>query len=324
MLATQTASMLLAFALAYLVLAGMVTVWHIIVIAFLNGVVNALNTPVRQTIVSDLVPRQDLMNAIAINSAQFQTSRMLGPALAGVIVAAVGPGWCFFINGLSFLAVIAALLAMDVPPLPPGRRSESMWRNLTAGLRYMRAEPTILMLLGLAAVPSLFGMPYMALMPAFAESELNVGAQGLGLLMSAAGLGAVAGALGVASLGKGISRGQLMLSAVLSFGFFLALFGASHWFPLSLLVLVGVGASSMIYNALNQTFLQTQAADHMRGRVMSILTLTTFGLQPFGALLAGAAGDAVGSSLVVLGGGLVCALFALAVLARYPAIRRLG
>lgn len=324
MVGTQTGSMVLAFALAYLTLSGAVTVWHIMVISFLNGVVNSLNAPVRQSIVSDLVSKEDLMNAIAMNSAQFQASRMLGPALAGAIVALVGPGWCFFINGLSFLAVIWALLAMQVPPLPPGRRRASMWRNLAEGLGYVRGEPRIFSLLLLAAVPALFAMPYQALMPAFAESVLGVGAQGLGLLMSASGLGALIGALAVASIGKSFPRGRLMLGAVVGFGVCLVAFASSHWFALSLVLLVGVGISSMAYNALNQTFLQTLAEDEMRGRVLSVLTLTTFGLQPFGQLGAGTVAQALGPSDAVLLGGLICIAFSLWSFARRPAIRQLA
>ncbi|MCL4465195.1 MAG: MFS transporter, partial [Chloroflexi bacterium] len=199
MVVTQTASMVLAFVLSYLTLSGTVQVWHIAVIAFLNGIVFSLNTPVRQSIISDLVPRNDLTNAIALGSFQFQTSRMVGPALAGIIVAAFGPGWCFFINGASFLAVIWALLAMQVPPQANARR-QSLWRNMLEGLRYVRTSPIIVTLVGLAVVPSLLALPYTTLMPAFASSVLNVGPEGYGLLMSSSGLGAVVGALSVASL----------------------------------------------------------------------------------------------------------------------------
>ncbi|MDO8671490.1 MAG: MFS transporter [Dehalococcoidia bacterium] len=323
MMATQTGSMLLAFVLASLTLTGITTVWHIMVIAFLNGAVNALNTPVRQTIISDLVSKEDLTNAIAIGSAQFQTSRMLGPAIAGAIIALVGPGWCFFINGLSFLVVIAALFKLKVPPLKAGRARVSMWRNMRDGLGYIRSEPTILSLLALAAIPSIFGMPYIALMPAFASSVLHVGPHGLGLLMSAAGLGAVCGALAVASLQRGSRRGRLMLGAIVSFGLCLAAFAVSHVFVFSFVFLIGVGISSMTYNSLNQSFLQSLADDEMRGRVMSLLTLTTFGMQPFGQLGAGALANYAGPSFAVLLGGVVCVLFALLMLAKRPTIRRL-
>ncbi len=322
MVVTQTASMVLAFVLSYLTLSGTVQVWHIAVIAFLNGIVFSLNTPVRQSIISDLVPRNDLTNAIALGSFQFQTSRMVGPALAGIIVAAFGPGWCFFINGASFLAVIWALLAMQVPPQANARR-QSLWRNMLEGLRYVRTSPIIVTLVGLAVVPSLLALPYTTLMPAFASSVLNVGPEGYGLLMSSSGLGAVVGALSVASLGKGTQRGRLMLGSVAVLGASLVVFGLSHLFLLSLLVLVITGATSMAYSSLNQTYLQTLAADEMRGRVMSLLTVATFGVQPLGTLAMGTIGEYIGESPAVFGGGLICLLYALWLMATNPRVRSL-
>lgn len=323
MIFTQAGAMITALLLAYLTISGQVTVWHILAIAFIAGVVNALNVPIRQTIISDLVPRDALLNAIALNSAQFQTSRTLGPAVAGLIVAAVGPGWCFFINGLSFLAVIGALVAMKLPPLEPVQRKTSMRKNLADGIRYVRRDPVILSLVGLATVPSFFGMPYSQLMPAFASSVLHVGAEGLGFLMSCAGLGALVGALAVASLGKGAPRGLLLLGAIIAFGSALAVFAGSQLFAVSALMLVMVGTSSMAYNALNQTFLQTLSEDAMRGRVMSILTVATFGLQPLGTLILGSAASVVGPQLAVVTGGLVCAAFAFWMLATKPELKRL-
>ncbi len=323
MIFTQTGAMITAFLLAYLTISGIVTVWHIVAIAFVAGIVNALNTPVRQSIISDLVPKEALLNAIALNSAQFQASRTLGPAVAGLIVAAVGPGWCFFINGLSYLAVIWALVAMKLPPLVAVQRKSSMGRNLVEGISYVRRDPIILGLVGLATVPSFFGMPYSQLMPAFASSVLGVGAEGLGFLMSCAGLGALLGALSVASLGKGAPRGLLLLLAIITFGSALAVFAGSQIFVLSALMLIIVGSASMAYSALNQTFLQTLSEDAMRGRVMSMLTVATFGLQPMETLLIGSVAAVTGPQAAVIGGGLVCALFALWMLATWPALRML-
>jgi predicted MFS family arabinose efflux permease len=264
-----------------------------------------------------------LSNAIAVISAQFQTSRMLGPAVAGVLVAAFGPGWCFLINGLSFLLVIAALLAMRLPPMSPRSRRSSIASNVLGGIQYVRGEPTIKLLVGLAAIPSLFAMPYQAIMPAFASSVLGVGASGLGLLMSAAGLGALIGALGVASLPREAPRGRTMILSLLSFGVCLVAFAASRTFALSLLMLVGVGISSMAFNALDQTYLQTLADDEMRGRVMSLLTLTTFGLQPFGQLEMGALATALDPSAAVIVGGSVCAVLAATTLVRRSSVVQL-
>jgi MFS family permease len=188
---------------------------------------------------------------------------------------------------------------------------------------YVRGNGTLLALLSLAVVPSLFAMPYQALMPIFASDVLGTDARGLGLLGSASGLGAVVGALSVASLGKGAARGRLMLAAITAFGLGLILFSLSRSMMASLLILVGVGVASMAYNALNQSFIQMHAADEMRGRVMSLLTLTTFGLQPFGQLGIGTAAQLLGPSAAVLASGAVCAALALWMFIRRPAIRQL-
>ena len=191
--------------------------------------------------------------------------------------------------------MIGALLAMKLPPLAPRqRRSVAAAATSMGGLTYVRGEPVILLLVGLAAIPSLFAMPYQSMMPAFASAVLGVGADGLGLLMSASGLGALVGALGVASLRQGAPRGRLMVLALLVLGVTLVAFAGSHSLVLASAMLVGVGISSMAYNALNQTYLQTLASDEMRGRVMSLLTLTTFGFQPFGQLEMGSVAEFLG------------------------------
>jgi MFS family permease len=319
---TQAGMMILAFALAFLTLRGVVTIGHIIVIALLNGTVNAFNTPVRQSIISDLVSKEDLQNAVAINSTQFQLSRSLGPALAGGTLAAVGPGWCFFINGMSFVAVIWTLVVMDVPPLPPRRRSSTL-QSIKDAFAYVRSEPSILALLLVAAVPSIFGMPYQQMLPAFSESVLRAGPAGLGVLQSAAGLGAVVGSLVIASLGKKRLGGGALIAAVMLLGFSLEAYGLSRIFALSSIFLFVVGFASMAYNALNQTFLQKQISDEMRGRVLSLLTLTTFGLQPFGAMQAGAISAWLGPQMAMVLGGCVCILGVLFISQRWPQVRAL-
>jgi MFS family permease len=311
MVFTQTGMMVLAFALAGLTFARVVTVWHIMAIGFLNGVVNAFNAPVRQSLIADLVPRRDLQNAIALNSAQFQSSRILGPTLAGLTLAAVGPAWCFFLNGVSFLAVIAALLLLVVPSLPP-RHPQSVLSNVAEGLRYVWKEPTIFALLMVAAIPALFGQPYQPMLPAVVSNVLHAGATGLGLLESAAGAGAVIGALIVASLARTKRRGRIQLYMLALFGLALVLFSQSRWLGVSIALVFVVGMASMAYNSLNQTFLHSLVDDEMRGRVMSLLTLTTLGLQPMGALQAGAMGQRFGVSWALLVGGIVCILVSFA------------
>ncbi|MGH2460274.1 MAG: MFS transporter [Chloroflexota bacterium] len=305
MVFTQIGMMVLALLLAALTFAHVVTVWHIMVISFLSGVVNAFNAPVRQSLIADLVPRSDLQNAIALNSAQFQSSRILGPALAGVTLALVGPAWCFFVNGASFLAVIAALFLVVVPPLP-ARRPQSMLRNVGEGLRYVWKQPTIFALLMVAAIPGLFGQPYQPMLPSVVSNVLHTGATGLGFLESSAGAGALIGALIVASLSRSKRRGRMQLAMLTLFGVALVLFSQSHWMLASMAMVFVVGLASMAYNSLNQTFLQSLVDDEMRGRVMSLLTLATLGLQPLGALQAGVIGQRFGISTALLIGGIVC------------------
>jgi MFS family permease len=324
MIATQSGAMALAFLLSYLALSGQITVTHIIAVSFLSGVVNALNTPVRMGIVSDLVSRENLMNAVALNSAQFQASRMVGPAIAGALIAVVGPGWCFFANGLSFLAVIGALAAMKVPPLAQSAGRGSVWANLKEGVIYVRSSPTIAALISLAVIPSLFAMPYQSQMPAFAESVLGVGAHGLGLLMSAAGLGALVGALGVATFLRGSPPGKVLMGAAALFGIGLVTFSVSRSFELSLALLICVGLTTMVYNSLMQTSLQMLSEDRMRGRVLSLLSISTFGVMPLGQLLIGSVAELTNAPIAVGIGGALCALFALWMFVRNRAIRGLG
>jgi MFS family permease len=323
MLYTQTASLVLAFALAALTLAGVVTVVDIMVIAFLSGLVNAINTPVRQGIVSDLVPRSDLQNAIAVNSAQFQTSRLLGPALAGMVVARFGGGWAFFINGLSFLAVIVSLLLLKLPPWSPPLKKTSVWQSAREGVSFVFRHEVLGTLVLIAAVPALFAFSYQSMMPVFAQTVLGVGAQGLGGLLSATGAGALVGALTVASLSNFRHRGLLQLGSAIVFGAMLVAFSFSRHLPLSVALLVVGSACSMMFSSLNQTFLQSLAPDAMRGRVLSVLTLTTFGVMPMGSMLAGVVAQNWGAPVAVGIGGALSALFAVGVLVLRPVVRRL-
>jgi MFS family permease len=324
MLATQTVQMLLAFLLAALTLTGLVRVEHVMLIAFLSGLVNAINTPVRQGIISDLVPRHDLQNAVAVNSAQFQTSQLLGPAIAGLVVAGAGPGWAFLLNGLSFVAVIFSLLRLKLPPWQPPARKLTVWQSAREGISFVFRHEVLGTLVLIAAIPATFGRPgTQSLMPVFAESVLHVGAQGLGLLMSATGAGALCGALLAASLGSFKRRGLLQLVMGASYGVALMLFAGSRRLDLSLVLLFVASACSMIFSSINQTYLQLLAPDEMRGRILSVLTLTTFGLMPLGSMLAGAAADHLGAAAVVAAGGAICAVFALFILVTRPRLRLL-
>jgi len=306
LMTTQALSMLLAFALAGLTLTQVVVVWQVMLLAALLGLVNAIDIPTRQAFVYDLVGRADIVNAVALNSTMFNSARVVGPAVAGLLVAAVGEGWCFFLNGVSFLAVIGSLAAIRAArvALPP--HTGSQLARLTAGFRYARHNRPVLVLLLLVALNSFMGMPYSVLMPIFSERILHAGARGLGLLMGAAGLGALLGAIslalreGLSGLGRWITVGNAV------FGVFLILFALSRTFWLSAALLMPVGAAMIVVLAAANTLLQSMVPDELRGRVMALYSMVFMGMAPFGALAAGWIAERSGAPLAVALGGGAC------------------
>jgi MFS family permease len=304
--ATQVASMLLAFALATLTLSGWVRVWHIPVLAALLGVVNAFDVPTRQAFVVDMVGKDDLVNAIALNSSMFNGARILGPSLAGVLVASLGEGWCFFANAVSYLAVIVGLMMMRLETQPRRRLTESTLARIAAGFAFVwQARPirTLLVLMGLV---SLVGMPYSVLMPIFADRILHGGPKALGLLMGAAGVGALIGALALASRRgvRGLERWIALSTA--GFGVSLILFALSRSFWLSAALLTPVGFCMIGQLASSNTLIQTMVPDDLRGRVMSVYSMMLIGMAPFGSLLAGLLAQHLGAPATVAVGGAVC------------------
>jgi MFS family permease len=320
-IATQAASMALAFVLAALTLTGRIEVWHIFVIASLLGVVNAFDIPARQAFVVEMVGRADLINAIALNSSMFNGARIVGPAVAGVLVAAIGEGWCFFANAASYVAVIASLLRMDVkaPVRPTGG---SMGSRIAEGFAYARRTAPVRALLVLLGVVSFVGMPYAVLMPVFADRILHGGASGLGLLMGSSGIGALAGALTLAARQRISGLGRVVAFAAAAFGLCLVLFSLSRVFWLSAALLVPVGFFMMLQMASSNTLIQSMVPDHLRGRVMSIYSMMFMGMAPFGALFAGTVAERLGAPMTVALGGAASivagGLFAL----QLPALRR--
>ena len=319
--ATQTSAMLLAFALAFLTLSGKVQVWHIFVLSALLGSVNAFDIPARQSFIVEMVGKADLMNAIALNSSMFNASRVLGPAIAGILVASIGEGWCFFGNAVSYVAVIIGLLAMRVPRRAVAAHQKSPLANVIEGFRWVVHNRAVHALLLLLAVVSLAGIPYTVLMPIFADRILHRGARALGVLMGAAGIGALSGALILASRTqlKGLNR-WVGLSAM-SFGALLVAFGYSRIYPLSAILLVFIGFSVMIENGSSNTLIQSMVPDHLRGRVMSVYSMMFMGMAPIGSLIAGAAADRVGAPVTVAAGGTLCAACAAVFLAFLDRIR---
>jgi MFS family permease len=320
---TQSGAMLLAFVLAALTFAGVVRVWHIVLLAAGLGVVNAFDAPARQAFVVDLVGRVDLPNAIALNSLMFNSARVIGPGLGGLLLAAVGAGWCFTINGLSFLAVLVSLLAMHMPLHRPAPTRQSPRRQLGQGIQYLRSEPTLSGILWLSLCFSVFGMAYFSMLPAFVERELDQGPAVYGWIMAATGLGAVTGALLIATNRGRMSRGRWLMAANLMFPPILAVFAFSGNVSASFILALGLGFGFMSQFTMMNTLLQTRVDDRLRGRVMSLYALTFFGFAPFGNLAIGALSERIGLSYAIALFATINLLLALAIHHKVPEIRSL-
>jgi MFS family permease len=282
--------------------------------------VNAFDIPARQAFVVEMVGQQDLINAIALNSAMVNGARILGPAVAGITVAAIGEGWCFFANAVSYIAVIVGLLLMTVTPRPRGSRQSGL-QSLVEGFHWVARTGPILALLLLLGLVSLTGMPYVVLMPIFAAKVLHSGARGLGLLMGAAGVGALMGTMALAARHGVRGLGRWVMFAAMGFGASLILFSMSHWFWLSVLLILPAGFALILQMASSNTLIQTMVPDELRGRVMAVYSMMFMGMAPFGALLSGAIAQHVGAPLTVRLGGIISlaggAVFAL----RWPGLR---
>ena len=316
-IATQSASMLLSLVMALLILSGHIQLWHIVVAALLLGVVNAFDIPARQVFVAQTVERTDLMNAIALNSSTFNGARIVGPAVAGVLVATVGEGWCFLINGLSYLAVLAGLLAMRLDEAHTRIRPADD-ASILEGFRFiLDASPVrdLLLLLGLI---SLLGMPYGVLMPIFADQILHGGPKALGILMGTSGLGALVGALSLALRRSPKGLGTLIAACAAGFGAALMVFSLSRSFPLSVLLLLPVGFTLMVQMASTNTLIQMMIPDALRGRVMSVYSMMFMGMAPLGALMGGTLAHRLGAPLAVALGGCGCLAAGLVFAFRLP------
>ena len=305
-IATQTASMVLAFILAGLTLTNVVRVPHILILASLLGVVNAFDIPGRQAFLVEMVGREDLMNAIALNSSMFNGARIIGPAVAGVLVAKIGEGWCFFANGVSYIAVIIGLLLMRIDSTKRTRSKGSPLENIIEGFQFVRSTAPIRALLMLLGLVSLVGMPYTVLMPIFADRILHGGARGLGILMGATGVGALLGALTLAFKSSVRGLGRWVAAACGGFGVSLFLFSLSRHFWLSAALLLPVGFSMMLQMACSNTMIQAMVPDQLRGRVMAVYSMMFMGMAPFGAVLGGALADRLGAPVTVAIGAVAC------------------
>jgi len=323
MIITQTAMMILAFILAGLTFLHVIQPWHIIVLAFFSGVTNAFDAPARQAIVQDLVPDEDMTNAIALNATMFNAATALSPALGGLTYALFGPGWCFTINGLSFLAIIAALAVMKMTPFEAKAEQNSVLTDLKEGIRYVATQPMIRTIISLVGVFSLFGLAFATLVPAWAVNILGGNAATNGLLLSSRGLGALVGALMIASLGRFTFRGKLLSFGALAFPALLFVFSLMRVLPLSLIVLFCIGFSQILVLNLANSTVQTLTPGSLRGRVMGIYTFTFFGLMPIGALFIGGMAGKLGEPSAITINVVILAIYSGLVWIFMPKLHRL-
>jgi MFS family permease len=324
LVATQGAGAILAGILAILTTTGTIQLWHVLVIALLAGSAQAFGMPAFQAVVSTIVDRNAIGNAIALNSAQFNLGRILGPAVAGIAIAIGGLALAFWANALSFVivAVVVALLPIR-SPAALARVEASMWSNLVDGIDYLRRERLIRVLVLLAAVPALFVLNYLVLMPVYARDVLQIGAPGLGILTAGVGVGALTGALAVAVLRPSGGSGALLLLGLTVSSTALIVFAVSRWLPLSLIALAVLGAAQVAYYATTNTLIQILVPARLRGRVMSLYILTSLGVIPFGNLLAGLVAQRFGPTMALAGGGLLTLVAVGAVAIAFPDLRRL-
>ena len=320
-IATQASSMILASILCYLTLTKRVTVIDVIALAALMGCVNAFDIPARQAFLVDMVGRGDLMNAIALNSSMFNGARIVGPAVAGILVASIGEGWCFFANAVSYIAVIAGLLLMKIERTNTAPREGSPIEHIKEGFRFVRHTAPIRAILLLLGLVSLVGMPYSVLMPVFATKILHGNASTLGVLMGATGVGALIGALLLASRTELRGLGRFVFISCAGFGGSLIIFSFSHWYTLSVLLLVPVGFCMMVQMASSNTLIQAMVPDALRGRTMAVYSMMFMGMAPLGSLFAGGAADRIGAPWTVALGGAVAVLGAMAFARHLPKIR---
>ena len=321
---TQTLAMIQAFILAILDLTGMIDVWHLIILILFLGFVNAFDAPARQAFVVDMVEKkEDLSNAIALNSFLFNGARLVGPSIGGIVISILGEGLCFLLNGLSFLAVIVALLAMKTTFKKKEIQRTRVWHGLKEGFTYAFGFAPIRFILFLLGLVSLVGMPYTVLMPIFAKDILHGGPHTLGFLMAASGMGAVAGAIFLASRKSVLGLGRIIVAASIIFGSGLITFSLSHVLWLSLFLLVFTGFGMMVQMASSNTILQTIVEDDKRGRVMSFFTMSFMGMAPFGSLLAGSLASKIGAPNTLIIGGVLCILGSFMFAKKLPLIREM-
>lgn len=320
----QSSMMVLAFILAALVFTDLVQPWHILVLAFLLGICNAFDAPIRQSFVLDLVDdRRDLTNAIALNATMFTSAVVVGPAIGGLVYDWAGPEWCFTINGISFLAVIAALSLMNLPAFISTSVERDIWRDLKAGVIYTVNHPKIRMLIINLGITGMLLFGVITLIPAWAVSILGGDARTNGLLLSARGLGSLSAALMLASLGRFGYRGRLLTLAGFVMPVLMFIFAWVRWLPLSMTIMVGIGWSFIAVANNSNALVQSLSRDEFRGRVMGVYTLVFFGASPIGSFMAGTLAARIGEPSTVILSALLLLIYAGLVWTLSPGFRRL-
>jgi MFS family permease len=302
---------------------GHLTIGWLLALALLNGTVNALDIPARQSTIVELVSRDDLPSAIALNSSGFNLARIIGPGIAAAIIAAFGIAWCFAVNALSYLAVLIGLLRIRLPPRAVAPTAVSPLEGLRQGLAYLTRTRTVGVLIRMVAVYSVFGIPYLVVMPVIARDVLHSDATGYSGLLTAVGIGGFSGALALAAVAPRLARGRLLEYAAYAFPLLLIAFSLSRWMALSAALLLGIGFTMILNNALTNGLIQTIVPDELRGRVMSAYTWVFVGLGPIGAMVAGSLASALGAPWSVGLGAVVTLLYAVWTFTRHPEMRRL-
>jgi MFS family permease len=323
LIVTQIAAMVQAFILAFLYLNGTIQVWQIVALSVFLGIVNAFDVPARQSFVVEMVEKkEDLGNAIALNSSMVNGARLLGPSIAGILIAFTGEGICFLLNGVSYIFVIASLLMMKIKPRVIIKKDKDVVAEMKEGFSYTFGFAPIKYLILLLALVSLMGMPYTVLMPVFAKEILHGGSHTFGFLMGASGLGALFGALYLASRKNVLGLAKLIPLAAITFGLGLIAFSFSRYFLLSMGLMVFVGLGMMLQMAATNTILQTIVEDDKRGRVMSFYTMAFMGTAPFGSFMAGSLASTLGAPNTLIVGGVSCILGAFAFTRKLPALKK--
>ena len=324
LIGTQVLAMLQSLALAALALTNVIQIWQIIALSLVQGFINAFDAPARQAFVPELIEkREDLANAIAVNSTMFNGARLIGPAIGGLILARVGAGYCFLIDGVSYIAVIIGLLAMRIQEKRIPFPDVSPIQRIKEGFIYAFGFPPIRTILLHAAIISLFGIQYTVLVPIYAEKILGGGAETLGFLMAASGIGALAGGIYLATRKTVAGLGKVIVLAASILGLGLIAFSISRHLPLSLLTMLFVGLGTILQVASSNTVLQTIVDEDKRGRVMSLFTMSFLGMTPFGNLLGGALAERIGAPTTLVIDGIICIIASIILAKQLPSLRRL-